>query len=286
MARINPCLRACGVPFDVRKTNPYLGYETYDWDVPIAEGGDTYARYLVRMEEMRQSLRIMRQALDRMPAGPVVANDRKETPPPRAEMKSSLEALIHHFKLYTEGYHVHHGETYTAVAAPTAGLHFTPRLLAALAARGIESAFVTLHVGAGTFLPVKVADIREHRMHAEEGAIGPEAAAAINAARKAGGRIVAVGTTSLRLLETAADADGRVRAMTGATDLFIRPGYRFKAADLLLTNFHLPRSTLFMLACAFAGTARLKRAYAHAIEAGYRFYSYGDCCLLHRGDAP
>jgi S-adenosylmethionine:tRNA ribosyltransferase-isomerase len=173
-----------------------------------------------------------------------------------------------------------------AVAAPTAGLHFTPQLLAALAARGIQSAYVTLHVGAGTFLPVKVADIRDHKMHAEEGAVCPEAAAAINAARARGGRIVAVGSTSLRLLETAADADGRVRALEGPTDLFIRPGYRFKAVDLLLTNFHLPRSTLFVLACAFAGTARMKQAYAYAVQAGYRFYSYGDCCLLHRGDAP
>ncbi|MBS0561917.1 MAG: tRNA preQ1(34) S-adenosylmethionine ribosyltransferase-isomerase QueA [Proteobacteria bacterium] len=169
-----------------------------------------------------------------------------------------------------------------AVAAPTAGLHFTPALLDALAARGVSHATVTLHVGAGTFLPVRVDDPARHRMHPERGIVTPETAAAIEEARAAGGRIVAVGTTSLRLLESAARADGMVRPFDAETDLFILPGFRFRAADLLLTNFHLPRSTLFMLVCAFAGTARMRAAYAHAIEAGYRFYSYGDACLLER----
>ncbi len=169
-----------------------------------------------------------------------------------------------------------------AVAAPTAGLHFTPSLLAALDARGVVRVTVTLHVGAGTFLPVRTDDVLQHRMHAERGEITPDAAAAINAARQRGGRVVAVGTTALRLLETAAAADGTIAPFSGDTSLFILPGYGFRAIDLLLTNFHLPRSTLFMLVCAFAGTGRMRAAYAHAIEAGYRFYSYGDACLLER----
>jgi S-adenosylmethionine:tRNA ribosyltransferase-isomerase len=170
-----------------------------------------------------------------------------------------------------------------AVAAPTAGLHFTRRLLAGLAGRGIKHTRVTLHVGAGTFLPVKVADTDDHAMHAEWGAVSAAAARSVNAARAAGGRVVAVGTTSLRLLETAAAADGRVAPFAGETDLFIVPGYRFKAVDLMLTNFHLPRSTLFMLVAAFAGLERMHAAYAHAIARRYRFFSYGDACLLERG---
>ncbi|MEJ0019493.1 MAG: tRNA preQ1(34) S-adenosylmethionine ribosyltransferase-isomerase QueA [Acetobacteraceae bacterium] len=169
-----------------------------------------------------------------------------------------------------------------AVAAPTAGLHFTPALLAALEARGISRVTVTLHVGAGTFLPVRSDDVGAHRMHAERGEIGEAAAAGINAARAAGGQVVAIGTTSLRLLETASDEDGRVRAFRGDTSLFITPGYRFRVVERLLTNFHLPRSTLFMLVCAFAGTERMRAAYVHAIATGYRFYSYGDACLLER----
>ena len=167
-----------------------------------------------------------------------------------------------------------------AVAAPTAGLHFTDRLLQRLAERGIGRVTVTLHVGAGTFLPVKTEEVEAHAMHGETGEVTAEAAAAVNAARAAGGRIVAVGTTSLRLLESVAAADGSLAAFTGETRLFILPGYRFKVADLLMTNFHLPRSTLFMLVCAFAGKARMEAAYAHAIAKGYRFYSYGDACLL------
>jgi S-adenosylmethionine:tRNA ribosyltransferase-isomerase len=169
-----------------------------------------------------------------------------------------------------------------AVAAPTAGLHFTPELLAALSAHGVAAVTLTLHVGAGTFLPMRHEDVSRHRIHAEAGRLTADAAARINAARAAGGRIVAVGTTSLRLLETACDAAGVLHPFDGETEIFILPGRPIRGADLLLTNFHLPRSTLFMLVCAFAGTARMKAAYAHAIAAGYRFYSYGDACLLSR----
>jgi S-adenosylmethionine:tRNA ribosyltransferase-isomerase len=167
-----------------------------------------------------------------------------------------------------------------AVAAPTASLHFTPRLLRALADRGIGRATVTLHVGPGTFLPVRDDDPRAHKMHGEWGEIDAATADAINAARAAGGRIVAVGSTPTRLLESAAAKDGTVRPFSGETDLFILPGDRFRAVDRMLTNFHLPRSTLFMLVCAFAGTETMRAAYAHAIKADYRFYSYGDACLL------
>ncbi len=171
-----------------------------------------------------------------------------------------------------------------AVAAPTAGLHFTPALFKALEARGIARVMVTLHVGAGTFLPVKVDDTRDHRMHAEIGEITADAADTLNAARAAGGKVVSVGTTSLRLLESAARPDGRIPPFTGETDIFITPGYRFRAVDRLMTNFHLPRSTLFMLVSAFAGLERMQAAYAHAIRTGYRFYSYGDSSLLSRDD--
>jgi S-adenosylmethionine:tRNA ribosyltransferase-isomerase len=169
-----------------------------------------------------------------------------------------------------------------AVAAPTAGLHFTPELLAGVAARGASLHKVTLHVGAGTFLPVKADDVSDHAMHAEWGRIDASTAAALNEARGRGGRIVAIGTTSLRLLESAADPAGLIQPFAGETSIFITPGYRFRAVDALLTNFHLPRSTLFMLACAFSGLEPVKRAYAHAIDTGYRFYSYGDACLLAR----
>ncbi len=169
-----------------------------------------------------------------------------------------------------------------AVAAPTAGLHFTPALETALRARGVELHRLTLHVGAGTFLPVKADDTAGHKMHAEWGFVSASTAAALNAARANGGRIVAVGTTSLRLLESAAAADRAIAPFEGETSIFITPGYRFRAVDILLTNFHLPRSTLFMLVSAFSGLDAMKRAYAHAIAGGYRFYSYGDACLLFR----
>jgi S-adenosylmethionine:tRNA ribosyltransferase-isomerase len=167
-----------------------------------------------------------------------------------------------------------------AVAAPTAGLHFTPELFARLRARGVECHFVTLHVGAGTFLPIKADDTADHKMHHEIGQVTAETAAALNAAKAQGRRIIAVGTTSLRLLESAADANGNLHAWSEATDIFITPGYRFKFIDGLMTNFHLPRSTLFMLVSALAGLNVMRGAYRHAIEKEYRFYSYGDACLL------
>jgi S-adenosylmethionine:tRNA ribosyltransferase-isomerase len=167
-----------------------------------------------------------------------------------------------------------------AVAAPTAGLHFTPELFDRLDRVGVSREFLTLHVGAGTFLPVKVEETSEHRMHSEWGEIDAATADRLNAARAAGGRIVAVGTTSLRLLESAAGEDGTIRPFEGSTDIFITPGYRFRATDILMTNFHLPRSTLFMLVSAFAGLDTMRAAYAHAVGNGYRFYSYGDASLL------
>jgi S-adenosylmethionine:tRNA ribosyltransferase-isomerase len=172
-----------------------------------------------------------------------------------------------------------------SVAAPTAGLHFTDALVEALQARGISLYRVTLHVGPGTFLPVKTEDTSAHKMHPEWGSVDAETAAALNAARRGGGRIVAVGSTALRLLESATDEHGRVAAFSGETALFVTPGYRFRAVDVMLTNFHLPRSTLFMLVSAFSGLETMRRAYAHAVAAGYRFYSYGDACLLFRAAA-
>jgi S-adenosylmethionine:tRNA ribosyltransferase-isomerase len=171
-----------------------------------------------------------------------------------------------------------------SVAAPTAGLHFTPELFQRLAAAGVETAFVTLHVGAGTFLPVKAATLAEHRMHAEWGEVDAATAERLNAVKAAGGRIVCVGTTSLRLLESATGEDGVIRPFMAETAIFITPGYRFRAVDGLMTNFHLPKSTLFMLVCAFAGMDAMKAAYAHAIETGYRFYSYGDASLLWKAE--
>ena len=169
-----------------------------------------------------------------------------------------------------------------AVAAPTAGLHFTPELIARLEERGVSRHTVTLHVGAGTFLPVKADDTAGHKMHAEWGEVSEATAAALNAVRAQGARIVAVGTTSLRLLESATGDDGVIRPFRGETSIFITPGYRFKAVDVLMTNFHLPRSTLFMLVSAFAGLETMQAAYAHAVRERYRFYSYGDASLLFR----
>ncbi|MCH8323075.1 MAG: tRNA preQ1(34) S-adenosylmethionine ribosyltransferase-isomerase QueA, partial [Proteobacteria bacterium] len=168
-----------------------------------------------------------------------------------------------------------------AVAAPTAGLHFTIRMMEALKKKGVRCVFVTLHVGAGTFLPVKVEDTEDHKMHTEWGEISQATAEAINRARNAGGRVVAVGTTSLRLLESAADQGGKLHPFKGETGIFITPGYKFKAVDVLMTNFHLPKSTLFMLVSAFSGLEAMKSAYKHAIENDYRFYSYGDSSLLY-----
>jgi len=199
-----------------------------------------------------------------MPLPPYIAARR----PPDAQDYADYQTMFAH----DEG----------SVAAPTAGLHFTARLAEQLTQRGIAMHKVTLHVGAGTFLPVKAEDTADHRMHPEGGTVTTETADAVNAARRAGGRIVAVGSTSLRLLESAADESGVVRPFSGETSLFITPGYRFRAVDVMMTNFHLPRSTLFMLVSAFSGLDRMKRAYAHAIATGYRFYSYGDACLMFR----
>jgi S-adenosylmethionine:tRNA ribosyltransferase-isomerase len=171
-----------------------------------------------------------------------------------------------------------------SVAAPTAGLHFTPELFARLAAAGIERRDVTLHVGPGTFLPVTAEDTADHKMHAEWTTLGGETASALNAARAQGRRVAAVGTTALRTLESAAGEDGTIAPFAGDTAIFITPGYKFRAVDVLLTNFHLPRSTLFMLVCAFMGIDVMKAAYAEAIARGYRFYSYGDACLLFRSE--
>ena len=172
-----------------------------------------------------------------------------------------------------------------SVAAPTAGLHFTPALMERLLSRGVSGHFVTLHVGAGTFLPVKADAIQDHKMHAEAGVVTEETADALNAVRARGGRIVCVGTTSLRLLESATAEGGTIRPFAGETDIFITPGYRFRAADVLMSNFHLPRSTLLMLVAAFSGLDEAKAAYRHAVATGYRFYSYGDASLWFRRDA-
>jgi S-adenosylmethionine:tRNA ribosyltransferase-isomerase len=201
-----------------------------------------------------------------MPLPPYIAGKRKTDPQDAADYQTMFAARS------------------GAVAAPTASLHFTPALLTALEDRGVKLCRVTLHVGAGTFLPVKVDDTEQHRMHSEWGEVSKTAADTLNLARASGGRIVAAGTTSLRILESAAAATGVVQDFSGDTSIFITPGYRFRAVDLLLTNFHLPRSTLFMLVSAFCGLDVMRAAYAHAIEAQYRFYSYGDACLLHRAE--
>jgi S-adenosylmethionine:tRNA ribosyltransferase-isomerase len=173
-----------------------------------------------------------------------------------------------------------------AIAAPTAGLHFTDRLMQALEARGISRHFVTLHVGHGTFLPVRAEDTSGHKVHAEKGIVDAQTSNALNAVKATGGAVVAVGTTSLRLLESAAGEDGRLAPFAGETRLFVTPGYRFRFVDRLLTNFHLPRSTLFMLVAAFSGLETMQRAYVHAVAARYRFYSYGDACLLSPKRVP
>ena len=211
----------------------------------------------------------MRAALDRhgaMPLPPYIRRPRGQYPGGNPEDRADYQTMF----AREEG----------AVAAPTAGLHFTPALMDRIAARGIEWVMVTLHVGPGTFLPVKVDDPHDHRMHGEWGVVPAEVAARIAETRARDGRIVAIGTTSLRLLESAAAETGEVAPFSGETRLFILPGYRFRAIDLLLTNFHLPRSTLLMLVAALAGLDRIKSAYAHAVAARYRFFSYGDACLI------
>src|SRR5206468_9582618 len=209
-----------------------------------------------------EPVELLLERAGRMPLPPYIASKR----PADAEDRDDYQTMFAREK--------------GAVAAPTAALHFTPRLLDALNARGIGRETLTLHVGAGTFLPVKAEDTSGHKMHAEWGRIDAATAERLNAARVAGGRLIAVGTTSLRLLESAADADGKIRPFEGDTAIFITPGYRFKVIDGLVTNFHLPRSTLFMLVSALMGLELMKEAYAHAIEKEYRFYSYGDASLL------
>jgi S-adenosylmethionine:tRNA ribosyltransferase-isomerase len=222
------------------------------------EGGEVLLRFDFHGPTLDEAI----EALGHMPLPPYIARRRPDDEHDRAD------------------YQTVYAEYPGSLAAPTAGLHFTPELLARLEERGIQIVRVTLHVGPGTFLPVRGDDTDAHRMHPEHGVVSHAAADAVNAVRARGGRVLAVGTTALRLLESAADASGRLSPFSGTTSLFIVPGYSFRAVDLLLTNFHLPRSTLFMLVAAFSGLERMQRAYAHAIEAGYRFYSYGDACLL------
>ncbi len=222
------------------------------------EGGEVLLRFDFHGPVLDEAI----EQVGEMPLPPYIAARR----PPDEQDRADYQTLI--------------AKVDGSVAAPTAGLHFTPELLKRLKASGVAPAQVTLHVGAGTFLPVKSEEIEGHRLHAEHGELSAATAHALNETRARGGRIVAVGTTVLRLLESAADADGRLHAFAGENSLFVTPGYRFRAVDVLVTNFHLPRSTLFVLACAFAGRERMQRAYAHAIRAGYRFYSYGDACLL------
>ncbi len=209
-----------------------------------------------------EPVELLRERGWRMPLPPYIASKREADEADRADYQTMFARK--------EG----------AVAAPTAALHFTPRLLDALDSRGIGRETLTLHVGAGTFLPVKADDTAGHVMHAEWGRIDAKTAERLNYARAAGRRLIAVGTTSLRLIESAADESGKIRPFEGDTAIFITPGYRFKAVDGLVTNFHLPRSTLFMLVSALMGLDVMKAAYAHAIEAKYRFYSYGDASLL------
>jgi S-adenosylmethionine:tRNA ribosyltransferase-isomerase len=223
------------------------------------EGGDVTVSFSFHGAVLDQAI----AERGEMPLPPYIASRR----PPDDQDRADYQTVFAH----DEG----------SVAAPTAGLHFTDGLLARLMQAGIGLHKVTLHVGAGTFLPVKAGDTDAHKMHAEFGTVSAEVAEALNAARLKGGRVVAVGSTALRILESASGEDGRVHAFSGDTAIFITPGYKFRAVDLMLTNFHLPRSTLFMLVAAFSGLDTMKRAYAHAIAGGYRFYSYGDACLLY-----
>ena len=232
-------------------------------DATIAEKGDA-GEVLLVFDLASAALDEAIAAVGHIPLPPYIASKRAEDDRDRSDYQTVYAR--------EEG----------AVAAPTAGLHFTPDLLKKIRERGIEEHFVTLHVGAGTFLPVKADDTTDHKMHAEIGYVSQETANALNAVHARGGRVICVGTTSLRLIESAADEDGTVQPWSGATDIFITPGYKFRAVDLLMTNFHLPRSTLFMLVSAFSGFDTMQEAYKRAIETGYRFYSYGDASLLER----
>ena len=242
----------------------------------VSFSGELFARVLAKRDggEVELGFALSGEALDAaiaasgaMPLPPYIASQRPEDARDRID------------------YQTVYAREAGSVAAPTAGLHFTPELLERLAARGVSRQTVTLHVGAGTFLPVKTDEVADHRMHAEYGEVTPDTAEALNAARAGGGRIVCVGTTSLRLLESAARPDGRIAPFAGETDIFITPGYAFRACDVLMSNFHLPKSTLFMLVSAFVGLERARAAYAHAVAEGYRFYSYGDAGLWFRREA-
>ena len=226
------------------------------------EGGEAQLSFQIAPDSMETTL----AELGTMPLPPYIAGKRA----PDAQDNDDYQTLF----AREDG----------AVAAPTAGLHFTPELVAKLKAKGVVFHEVTLHVGPGTFLPVKVDNIAEHKMHGEWGQVTAETAAALNQVKADGGRVICVGTTSLRLLESAARETGKIEPFEAVTDIFITPGFKFKAADMLMTNFHLPRSTLFMLVSAFAGYERMKAAYDHAIADGYRFYSYGDGSLLEKAD--
>jgi S-adenosylmethionine:tRNA ribosyltransferase-isomerase len=226
------------------------------------EGGETLLRFSCMGAELDQAI----SRAGEMPLPPYIAKKREAD----ALDDSDYQTLF--------------AQTSGAVAAPTAGLHFTPELMKSLEDKGIGFTRLTLHVGAGTFLPVAADDTTGHKMHAEWGEISPEAAQSLNAVKARGGRIVPIGTTSLRLLETASRLTGEVMPFRGDTDIFITPGYRFRSVDMLMTNFHLPRSTLFMLVSALRSLPEMQRAYAHAIAERYRFYSYGDACLIHRGE--
>lgn len=227
----------------------------------VASGREADGSFLLSFEG-EQPVEALLERAGRMPLPPYIAGRRQADARDRADYQTMFARA--------DG----------AVAAPTAALHFTPALMAALADAGIGHETLTLHVGAGTFLPVKADDTADHVMHAEWGRIDAATADRLNEARTAGGRIIAVGTTSLRLLESAADEAGTVHAIEGDTAIFITPGYRFRAVDGLLTNFHLPRSTLFMLVSALMGVEVMQAAYGHAVAEGYRFYSYGDASLL------
>jgi len=234
--------------------------ETIEAEIIKREGGEVELRFALSGAELDMAIATQGE----MPLPPYIAGKRKTD----ARDVSDYQTMF--------------ARDLGSVAAPTAGLHFTPELFARLEQAGVSREFVTLHVGAGTFLPVSANDTAAHKMHSEWATISEQTATRLNATKNNRARVVAVGTTSLRTLESAAGKDDQIHAFAGETDIFITPGHRFKTADILLTNFHLPRSTLFMLVCAFAGTDRMKAAYAEAIRQSYRFYSYGDACLLLR----
>lgn len=257
----NVCAPATRLPFTPPKSRPKIGFHRRS---PGKNGEDGV---LLKFDCDPKNLGHYLEKYGSMPLPPYI---KREKP------ADGLWSKYNDKEDYQTVYARHEG----AVAAPTAGLHFTPRVLEALDKKGVKKVFLTLHVGAGTFLPVKVEDTKDHKMHAEYGVISPDACKIINEAKKNGNRIIAVGTTSLRLLESAADDNGILHPFTGETDIFITPGYRFKIIDYIITNFHLPKSTLFMLICAIAGTERMQAAYRYAMEHKYRFYSYGDSSIL------